>query len=358
VLGVSAAIQIVTGIIVSAADIRSTVIVIAILCLQTVQIVILVFTSTQIFQRMRSGFVHPYVLISMFGANILAFAGFYTLCYAISNEAFFIAENPGLAEFSGVDVFALYLYYSITIMTSTGLGDISPRSWYAQLFTIVQMLFAVLYYAGIFTAGVFQYRRYQLKSAEQDELEDHQQESLSHWNRFVSFMSRLPLWPQISRWISLPLILVTWIICGIFGYSLSSDSKVLLSFVWIIQLLQLLCLLTLTVQLTDQLRSHTLSLRVLAKSYISVIFYFSTLYSSIASTSSAGGSFRFPSSKNSLLETLYLSVSCQTNTGLGDIHPISSIARIAVGAQILLSVLISVGILGLGLAEIAEKILF
>jgi hypothetical protein len=270
--------------------------VLLILLLEALQTALIVFISTQIFRRMRHGFVGARVLVSMYCANLIAFAGLYTLCYSISSDWFSLPESSDSQ--SALEVIGMFMYYSVSLMTSAGLGDISPRSWVTQLCTSVQMLFATLYYAGIFVAGAHQYRQVLSESR-----------SL-HW---TSKLGRFPLY-AVVLFLLISAIVRHWILAVCACISL---------------VLELLILV-------DAVLSRKASPSQLARGYLCCVICFATLY-------------RVNSDTMSIPDAVYLSVSCQTLTGVAG----APSSRPIIALQLLLAVFFSASILGLGLAEIS-----
>ena len=58
-----------------------------------------------------------------------------------------------------VQVIARLLFFSVTTMTTTGLGDVYPTQWYSRLAVTAQLLLATLYAVVILGMGLGRLRR-------------------------------------------------------------------------------------------------------------------------------------------------------------------------------------------------------
>ena len=94
------------------------------------------------------------ILLDVFAAFVLA-----AFCFSVLYV--FIARLQGPAAFSADLTLGEALYFSIVTMTTTGYGDISPRSGWAKFLVSVQILFGFLYNVLFFSifAGLAGRRR-------------------------------------------------------------------------------------------------------------------------------------------------------------------------------------------------------
>jgi hypothetical protein len=95
-------------------------------------------------------------LVSSYLSTVILFAGIYGLIYRITESSFTGLEawNGGDAGANVARIFAKLLYFSITTMTTVGMGDIHPNAWYACVVVALQALMSVTYTTVIFARGM------------------------------------------------------------------------------------------------------------------------------------------------------------------------------------------------------------
>jgi hypothetical protein len=84
-------------------------------------------------------------LATSYGILIFAFAGIYRVIFYFDRESFFFSNNMPGFDNSEVALF----YFSIATITSTGYGDIHPKSEIAMVVAMVEML------SGYFMTVIF-----------------------------------------------------------------------------------------------------------------------------------------------------------------------------------------------------------
>lgn len=148
--------------------------------LESVLTPVMVFATYHMLKVLRT--IVPKDLFKMFLANTLYFAGVHLVTYGLSDEkSFLIPSEPGDAELKVYEACIAMLYFSVSVMTSTGwvfprldplhchpltlaclsasqpifrYGDISPQTWFPQLVTMIQMVVALSYNLGVFSISL------------------------------------------------------------------------------------------------------------------------------------------------------------------------------------------------------------
>ena len=91
-------------------------------------------------------------------ACIISFAGMYLVSYLYEPYSAFVLftwhEDVEGCVFTIWQVIVRLLYFSFSTMTSTGLGDVFPTTWYSQLMVTIQVNVCVLYHAVILGSGL------------------------------------------------------------------------------------------------------------------------------------------------------------------------------------------------------------
>lgn len=91
--------------------------------------------------------------------------------YAVDSTSSSTNSTSALTYNDPTAVYIFFLYYSAAITTGTGFGDMSPVNWYAQMASNSQMLFGMIYHAGIFafTLDYFMKLKQRQRAAEEAE---------------------------------------------------------------------------------------------------------------------------------------------------------------------------------------------
>lgn len=135
---------------------------IAMLVLQTINLVIMIFVSVQLFNQIQKREVNRILLVQSYIATVLLFAGIYTASYRINGKAWkFISEpedddtNPTLV----VSIYLRFFFFSISTATLCGAADALPKEWYTSLFVSTQMLLSFMYFASVLGTTLSKRRR-------------------------------------------------------------------------------------------------------------------------------------------------------------------------------------------------------
>lgn len=342
--------------------------VVLIFLVESTQALLLILTTRYLVNRIRTNSLDsPFRLMHMFLANCVAFAGFYTLCYAADKDSFYLQGSSGYESVS--EVFALFFYYSISTMSSTGFGDITPLLFIPQSITLIQTLIAIMYFAGIFAMAMGHFRT---RMAESNQFQVDSRPSNDHLINRSHVRDTTDITSQIKRWVKHNLFLATLfsqglnvlILCTI-DYKMDQHSQLqfnVLFTVCVIQIVQFAFVFGMCLKLVRQIQYLDVSTSFLMQSFLATIIFFAGIYFSISLFNTSA--FVVPvlaatgNSKNQFTRFwnfVYFSTTCQTHTGLGDIVPIAWLSRLVVSFHIFVSVLYSVVILGLGLAKLVDR---
>ena len=106
-------------------------------------------------------------LIQSYLATVLLFGGIYFILYvATPHHQFSRADEFNLSNI--FEVLYIFIHFSLTIMTTTGFGDIYARGIIARLFVLIEMMVSILYNAVIIGLGTSQLIDLQAGRAEQE----------------------------------------------------------------------------------------------------------------------------------------------------------------------------------------------
>ena len=334
---------------------------------ELLQGLLLVWASVSVWKTMQTNFVSFSLLVQVYLSFIVGFMGFYSLVYLFTTSSFNVsASSFGGTPTSAFGVFSLFLYFSISTMSSAGLGDVVPTLFASQLLSMIQMIAAVTFYSAIFALAISHRRSSgrQSHSIQEDEVVD----MVKAW--LVKF-------PQLSKAIS---VFKDWLFLATVGiqcftlallvivhnsniHNTSPVAEVFVAiFVSFIQFFLFVFVLWLSLRIVHLFGTEHVSALFLAQSYLATLVYFAGIYFTIVLLSGRSA-FVLSQDTNILSESsfaiiwklLYFSVSCQTSTGMGDIFPVTGVARFFVSCQMLVTVLYSVMILGLGITQIFEN---
>lgn len=141
--------------------------------------------------------LRPIKLWSMYISVLMCYASFYFLIFALSRESFVLMgyeadkeEGEGKdaepvpspsneSELSNttvyndsLSVYIFLLYFSATIITSTGFGDIFPVEWHSEMTVNSQMLIAMIYHSGVFGISLHHFLQQQKHRKRLQDAED------------------------------------------------------------------------------------------------------------------------------------------------------------------------------------------
>lgn len=352
--------------------------------LHVVQFTTLSFVSIRIFNRLLNGpYVRPWLLVTMYLSNILAFAGVYTHCVSSNASSFRVYSYESdlvQGENTVWENYALFMYYSIAVMSSAGLGDIAPHTWYTNFLSTVQMLSASLYFAGIFSVGISHFKQKSqhdsnriISVASPSTTHPAEEIEVAAWKwkycnplriYFVRGKTQLEEW--IIRWL-FPISLVFQCLAVWIMYSAEHQHHPLVVLaVGLLVAFQVIIIVILSVRLVFKIQHRELPPLFLAQAYLAHVLFFATVYQTIY-VLMGENSWTVPPIQNDTSDTastwfdlfmslLFFTVTCQTTIGVGDVHPNNPLSRFAVCVQLLLSVVYTVVIVGLGLSRVSDRI--
>eukprot|EP00467_Chlorarachnion_reptans_P022433 CAMPEP_0114493848 /NCGR_PEP_ID=MMETSP0109-20121206/4329_1 /TAXON_ID=29199 /ORGANISM="Chlorarachnion reptans, Strain CCCM449" /LENGTH=598 /DNA_ID=CAMNT_0001670829 /DNA_START=236 /DNA_END=2032 /DNA_ORIENTATION=+ len=121
--------------------------------IQLMELFLILLVSMRLVQKAKSHEVSVSFLLQSFFSTAILFAGVYFTLLLINSNAFrYYSQNrkkDGVFKVAGE-----LMYFSITVMTTTGYGDIYPATWYAQLAVCIQMVVAFIYTVVIIGLGM------------------------------------------------------------------------------------------------------------------------------------------------------------------------------------------------------------
>lgn len=121
---------------------------------QFLQIGTVVFTSAKFVRHVDE--ITLSFLAQTFVAVCLTFSGLYNLLFVFSapEDRAFSLVGYEVGRSTSSDVVQQLFYFSVSMMTTAGIGDVYPRKWFSQLLAAVQMLLSVLYTIIVLGRGV------------------------------------------------------------------------------------------------------------------------------------------------------------------------------------------------------------
>lgn len=353
-------------------------IVLVIFIVELIQLFVLCFITIQVFSRMKRGYVSPYILLHMFLSNIVAFAGLYTLCFSTSRAAFHISAFHKTEEqtMSVFDIFALFSYYSICTMSSTGLGDIVATHWIPQMISCIHMLIAMLYFTGIFVIGLNHFTYHKSRVFDPSTFPISSNSVLSLSARIDSKLDSVTSIADLRRFVC-EFLLSTTAALEAFAFLViyvaerhmmtpeNRQSGIVLSCLVLLHVILMLIIISIVFKSAANMQANRfdVSIGLIVQGFLASVLIFSGVFFSVFVVSGPI-SFHFtilsdqkPQDSISLMfQFIYFSISIQTSSGFGDIYPASGLAWFAVSLHVLVSSFYSVAILGLGLSQWSRSI--
>jgi len=264
-----------------------------------------------------------------------------------------------------------FVYYSLTVLTSVGFGDVTCRGWLAQFTCCLEMLIGVIFSVVIFGWAL---HYFQTQVGEDIVAEFRNEYHPGIFRRLVATIRhRVPGVEVVRKFIiSYLLLVVIGIQFGTFGVLVMAEPELLAednvyknrAFIALCCLQAFLLLLLCSVSLRIAFKMHDhmeVGLGFLVQSYLSIIVLFDGVYLLVFLVDK--DSFRMPSApdpaKISLLTAIwnffYFSCTAMTTTGFGDITPRLMLGRAAVSCHLVISQVYHILILGLGTAIFVSR---
>jgi len=119
---------------------------------QALNLIIIIILNVKLIKQLSHKTATGWFLMQSYLSCVVIFAGIYSLIFLINADLF-----GGIAYNSNTNMFVVFeefTYFSLTIMSTVGLGDISPISWTTQCVVMIEILLAVLYTTVIFARGL------------------------------------------------------------------------------------------------------------------------------------------------------------------------------------------------------------
>ena len=322
--------------------------------------------------------VKPSHLVSMYFAIVIHYASWYQFVYACNQASVALPVADPSTDLANRMV--VFIYLSVAIMTTAGLGDIFPVMWWCKIIAMTEMVLSLLYTTGIFGIGLDHFRavmqRAERRAANPSAYPP--QRSLP----FDAFFQRVKKsYPVLDRmrtlsikWI-LPLtVVIQLVLLGllvaayghnghIFGSDDSSTAGAgqgVVNFLCLLfQFFQFVIVAISSVQIIRVINAKDMSLTFLVQSYIALMTLFGGIYLTIyLFVGEAGFYFNpqgFDQTDQSIFKTfgelLWFSFVIMTTIGFGDVAPIHTAARIFVFMEMLLSVFYGIVVLGIAMAR-------
>jgi hypothetical protein len=318
--------------------------------------------------------VRPHTLGIMYISTILHYATWYQAYTAGDNAALYvpmhIVNGVSVPMDSSTDLITrmiMFFYFSITVMTTCGYGDITPNFWYIKITSMTQMVVGIFYTVGIFAIGLDHFR-----SALENRAVLRTRVSEARrmfWTPMVLYIkTNLPRLNYVRILCIRYLFVVTCIIQGIlllFLIAAHGDGDIFESdtassathfLCLFFEIIQFAIIVFSSFRLIQSLKASTIGVAFLAQSFLSVCGLFGGIYLTIYLINGRDSfDLRGLNQRDTLPEAfgqfIYFSVVTMTCTGFGDVAPVHAAARVFVSLEIFSSVFFQTVILGLGIAR-------
>jgi len=374
---------------------------------QLAQFCILVLAHLGMLRELQALYVRPAKVWNMYMSTVLSFAALYFTCFCFQRASFSVEgyaasgdddvdpEDPGgiyedLKTANDIpSIFIYFWYFSGAIMTSVGFGDITPTLWYSQAFTNLQMLLGTMYHVGVFGLTLSHFRSFQ-KASEEAEAEANRIAAaegrqphvvVRMWTRFaaIPWVIRLrghPRTARIKRFCIKYLVLVCLVLqClnAVLLFSIpdpfrslkSTDvgytRKVLvLTFITFFQTALFVGVMWVSIRLVKKVGNADITAGFLIQSFLATALLFGGIYFVLFAATPNHQFSHHTAMDLTIFEVLYVfvhfSLTVMTTTGFGDVYARGVVARLFVLAQMLISILYSAVIIGLGTSQLIDEI--
>jgi hypothetical protein len=151
---------------------------------QTGMFVGVMWVSIRLVKKINNKDITPGFLIQSFLATALLFGGIYFVLFAATPNHQF--SHHTAFDLTIFEVLYVFVHFSLTVMTTTGFGDVYARGVVARLFVLTQMLISILYSAVIIGLGTSQLIDMQAAKAETSFQEQQQQVAVQEQLRIAA----------------------------------------------------------------------------------------------------------------------------------------------------------------------------
>ena len=141
-------------------------IIILMVVLQTFLFITVIFVSFRLVRAINNKDLSANFLVQSYIATALLFGGIYFILFAATPHHQF--SRSADFDMSIFEVLYIFIHFSLTVMTTTGFGDIYARGVIARWFVLIEMLVSILYNAVIIGLGTSQLIDMQSAEAEQE----------------------------------------------------------------------------------------------------------------------------------------------------------------------------------------------
>ncbi|SPQ95931.1 unnamed protein product (mitochondrion) [Plasmodiophora brassicae] len=336
-------------------------------------------------KSIQTSFVSITTLIRLYVATTISFAGLYLACYLVDEDSFRLDLGP--SQRSPIDIWMILWYFSFTTQSTSGFGDIVPRQFVSQVLTSLQMLSSVVYSVAIFAVGTTyirikkelhaqavqadaNHRRSHNMSASHidfdsiaERISEGMESYIPHYRTWGTWLRRVPLLITCS---TLVLCLVIVLVSRLDFHDIAKPSAKLVLTALCILLLQIINLIVVIVTsfvLVRKINAEDVTPEFLFQSYLSTALLFAGMYFTVyviegprsfhlvATDLEAGSNIG-----QLVFHFGYFALSAQTGCGFGDIFPTSPSTRVLVAFHLLVSMIYTAIILGLGLSHLVDRI--
>lgn len=349
-----------------------------------IQLILIIISHYAMYKQMKTLHSILYDVICQYISLIITFAVLYYTIFVYNRLSFVIdgysANNADdITDLVDSDtrttnnVISLYIYivyFSCTIQTSTGFGDIQPVEWYSELLTNIQMLAGMIYSVGIFGLTLTYFMTYQANISHDNNpinVVQHVQNVLDHTFNHRIFHTMHHITNHYLLLISVCIQLLSLVLLSTLSDPFSivnprySTGKILvLVLCGILVLIHLFIVMNASLKLATSVQCNTITINFLIHSYLSTCILYGLIYLFLFMSTS---SHEFSHTTDLPLDIfnvfiiyLYFSITVMTSTGFGDLYARGTIARVSVMSEMLVSVVYGFIIVGLGMSHIINKL--
>lgn len=318
--------------------------------------------------------VKPGHLISMYFAILVHYGSWYQLVYAADQRSIAFPDMDTSTDLANRMV--AWIYLSISIQSTSGIGDIYPVMWWSKAIAMTQMVLGLLYTTGMFGIGLDHFRLIMEQVARNDKPVV---DTKYFWTPYLKQLNlRYPILKKMRRWAIrwiLPLSVVIQVVqlgllTAAFGHGGhifgTDDTNNAAAGIGVVNFLCLLfqffqfCIVWIaSMQIIRAVNAKDMSLSFLIQSYIALMALFGGIFLTIYLFVGVNGFYfapaGFDSTDQSIWKTfgelLWLSFVIMSTLGFGDCAPIHTAARIFVSLEMIVSVLYGIVVLGIAMTR-------